>query len=428
MFNKRLTDMKVEDIDRLINEKVQEDQHIEFKAKLPFKGKVDPWYNSQKEISDTARNEILKEVIAFANAYGGWLFIGIEETKDKPARAEEIKPIPNCHELAERFRLMCRDCIDPQLPVIDVAGIVTKDNDGVVVFYTPQSRAGPHRLIQTSDCYVRRADRCEKMTMREIQELTLNLERGLGAVEKTFEKQRELFAKRLQGVDNLKHKDVFGIRVTAIPLSPVHVENVHQNMYMQPPLVDIHSNLRAFSFPLREPWLDWRPILRGTRGIYDHDGFEIRIELTKDGLIEYTLMEISGLKKYEDDIDGACGILPKFFMGLVLNALCGVEKFRCAADTPYVEYAIEVEIYASGDYMKVVSNSGENKQGRLPSSQTLFPNYSLGSRNELEELAALIDQDFWNAAGVDMQNHKIEVKFKEALTTVGHPDSTVRVP
>jgi len=43
------------------------------------------------------------EVIAFANAYGGWFLVGVEETKTKPARATAIAPIRDCAELAERY-------------------------------------------------------------------------------------------------------------------------------------------------------------------------------------------------------------------------------------------------------------------------------------------------------------------------------------
>ena len=62
------------------------------------------------------------------------------------------------------------------------------------VFHVPRSRMAPHRHTANKECYVRRADRTEKMTMREIQELTLQVERGLAAIERRFEERRELFS------------------------------------------------------------------------------------------------------------------------------------------------------------------------------------------------------------------------------------------
>ena len=48
-----------------------------------------------------------------------------------------------------------------------MVGVPTEeDGSGVVVFRAPRSRMAPHRLTQSKDCYVRRADRCEVMTMR----------------------------------------------------------------------------------------------------------------------------------------------------------------------------------------------------------------------------------------------------------------------
>jgi hypothetical protein len=57
------------------------------KKTLPDKrGRQHPWVTGG-DIEDHARNEILPEVIAFANAQGGSLILGIEETSDKPPRA-----------------------------------------------------------------------------------------------------------------------------------------------------------------------------------------------------------------------------------------------------------------------------------------------------------------------------------------------------
>ena len=52
----------------------------------------------------------------------------------------------------------------------------------------------PHRHTVTKECYIRRADRTEKMTMREIQDLTLQVERGLVKIERRFGEREELFA------------------------------------------------------------------------------------------------------------------------------------------------------------------------------------------------------------------------------------------
>jgi predicted HTH transcriptional regulator len=44
-------------------------------------------------------NSLAREIVAFANTFGGALVLGINETKDKPSRADSSNPIPRIHEL-----------------------------------------------------------------------------------------------------------------------------------------------------------------------------------------------------------------------------------------------------------------------------------------------------------------------------------------
>ena len=94
MFDKPITELAPEDIERLIEERVIEGIDIEFKKTLPSKKGNDPWIEGKDKIGDYARNQILEEIIAFANAYGGVLCIGISESDDTPASADGIKCNP----------------------------------------------------------------------------------------------------------------------------------------------------------------------------------------------------------------------------------------------------------------------------------------------------------------------------------------------
>ena len=174
LLSKEINEIQWSDLEDLIKDNSSEDERLEFKSALSSKGRDDPWYSGASDIGDKARNELLEEVIAFANACGGCLVLGMEETPDKPPRAAKIRPVPRCVELADRLALQARDCIEPKLPVIHIRGIPTgPDGAGVVVVRVETSRLRPHRLLANKECYVRRHDRSEKMTMREIRDLTL---------------------------------------------------------------------------------------------------------------------------------------------------------------------------------------------------------------------------------------------------------------
>ena len=189
----------VSEIQALIDSKVPESDQIEFKR-----------YSSNKQ----ARDKMLEGAVAFANAYGGALLLGIEESHTKPSVAAKISPIPRCADLAENLKLVFRDCVEPQLPRVEIFSVPTEGDDGVVVIRVGRSRLAPHRVIPTLVCPVRRQDRCEKMTMREIQDMTLNISRGLERLDRRLSERSERFHrefKRLRDPDN-----AFGIRATAM--------------------------------------------------------------------------------------------------------------------------------------------------------------------------------------------------------------------
>jgi Putative DNA-binding domain len=250
MFGKRPSELTSEDIDRLVSEHVQEGSQVELKMTLPAKKADDLWVLGKGEVGDYARNELVAEVIAFANAYGGWLFLGVEETDDKPARASAVVPIRDCAELADRLRLMCRDCIEPKLPVLELAGVpMGSDGTGVVIFHVPRSRMAPHRHTVTKECYIRRADRTEKMTMREVQDLTLQVERGLTAIERQFQEQREQFVRRF-AAHRGGNAHAFGLHATLLPLTPIYVDRVHGNHDASPPSHPLYATVQDRTYRL----------------------------------------------------------------------------------------------------------------------------------------------------------------------------------
>ena len=416
LFSKRLTELTKEDIEQIIAEAVQEGSQIEFKAMLPAKaGSQDPWLKSGARIGDRARNEIVEEVIAFANAYGGTLVLGISETEEKPARAARVSPLPKCADLAERIRLQLRDCIDPQIPLVEVAGVpMDPDGAGTVVIRTPSSRMAPHRHTVTRECYVRRADRSEKMTMREIQDLSLQIDRGLAGIKTRFQGRRDIFSGYLQNFEK-EGGAVIGVRATLIPLTPIFIERVHKNDAVTPPRHTLYGKIGGNICELFIPGSGgpWRPILRGTLNTQERDTLSLRREIHCDGLIEYVLVV-----QYEQNEKHR--LYPGWVMGVIGNAICAVERFRRTAGAPEVEYGLQFEIctncevpvgtYGSDPYMRIIA--------KYPPGQMLFSTYTVGNPESFQELTALLERDFWDAAGSDSPD-KLEVDYVRALRELG---------
>ena len=190
LFSLPFEEIKLSDVQELLaGGGYPESDQVEYKQYLPGRDGPDNWHKDQsKGIGDYARDKILSEIVAFANSHGGHLIIGIQESDDKPKRAIGITPAPACADLADRLRQAAFANIEPRLAFLQVKSVPTDEQgNGVLVVRVAQSRASPHRLSSTRpdtarQCYVRRGDSTETLTMREIQDLTLNSARGLDAV------------------------------------------------------------------------------------------------------------------------------------------------------------------------------------------------------------------------------------------------------
>lgn len=402
MFGKSPYEWTVADIERVISEQVQEGSEIEFKATLPSRKGDDPWITGKNTVGDYARNELVAEVVAFANAHGGWIMLGIEETDDKPPRARAVNPLRDCVELAERLRLQCRDCIEPRLAMLEAEGIPVNGNGtGIVVIRVPPSRMAPHRHSVTRECYRRHADRKEKMTMREIRDLTLSKYSDTAETEKVFEGYRsdsDSRASFLYNSDVTKH--LFGLRVTAVP---VGAELFIQKLYNNPdvaPLVNhpIIANIRGREQELQTIRLlgHARPIVRGLRLEEESPQASFRWEVKCDGIMSFLFLS---------EVDIGDPVYPDWVLAYTGRLMMTAHKFRWAAGAPDTEYAMEVEVKAWPKPTPVTflggSASPSRFMGHIEESNTLFPRYSLGPPSEFPDLLGVLLRDLEHAAGVE---------------------------
>lgn len=407
MFGKRINELDVSDIQCLIDEGVPESAEVEFKKTLPANKGEDPWLSGEGKIGDKARNEILEEVVAFANAHGGTVVLGIDESSEKPPRADAIIPLPKCVELAERLRMQCRDCIEPQIPLLDAQGVPTaEDGSGVVVIHVPSSRLAPHRHMPSLHCYTRRADRSEKMTMREIQDLTLQVERGLAAIEARFDEISSAF---INQIPSYFKEAGFRVQATLIPMSPIRMERVYKNEDVLPRQIVLKGPIGGkgeYEFFVPQYGYDWRPIMRGTEIPLEERKFVETRRVMENGEIQYRLFV-----KYEDG-DMPYRFYPSWLIGLLGNALLSAERFRLAAGAPEIEYGLSLGIYARGKQVPIGKYGGRDPGsiGELPVGLTVFPRYSVGPVEEFQKLIQIIEQDFWHAVGKDWAD-RIEIDF-----------------
>jgi predicted HTH transcriptional regulator len=101
IFAKPLEAITAADLGNLCTAKWPEGETVEFKREVPSdKGEPSWSTDPQQPLLAHGRNAIFKAVVAFANAQGGTLFIGVTESDDEPRTAVALAPVPRCGELA----------------------------------------------------------------------------------------------------------------------------------------------------------------------------------------------------------------------------------------------------------------------------------------------------------------------------------------
>ena len=130
-FGKRLAELEATDLEKL--RQVSEGWYIEYKSALP------------------TPNKVAKAVAAFANTYGGWLFIGIEEAQNRQRTAGGFPGLDATKIAGEDERL--RNSIAANIfptPYFETKHIygstdaTLPPSRAVIVIFVPRSSETPH--------------------------------------------------------------------------------------------------------------------------------------------------------------------------------------------------------------------------------------------------------------------------------------------
>jgi schlafen family protein len=435
LSQKALADIERADVIKLCADQEFEGPELEYKRGLPAKGnRHDPWLDNCQGVGEHARNDIAKEVVAFANTYGGVMIIGIEETKDKPNRAKDLSPLPHAHELARRLRQSIYDVIDPPLSALEAGGVVTSDDgtSGVVIIRVPPSRRRPHRLNPTKEVYVRRADESVPVDMRQIQELTIQSLTEGRRVEDELSRSREAFHSIVLnwlGSHNVTESTNHSVTVksvpnagsafqlVAIPTAPIELQSVAARPDLLPQFLPFKVTLSSQSYDAHWPLstTDWRPTLRAIFAESSYSSHKIRYDLRTDGRCELYLIQ-----KQEA---GEAGFFVEWLVAALAGMLFWIERIRRAAGVPAMEYALgaQFDIVTSPALLAPygANNLRSYREVKLPVGRFSFPLASISTNEEFETLLQRFDEDIWNCAGqhfptsrpsFDLQPHRARLE------------------
>lgn len=440
MFSIKLSDLTADDITNIIETEAAESIDFELKKALPSDGGADPWMTGGK-IGDRSKDELATEIVAFANTSGGTLILGIDEDAQTKAAKPPIFPIPNCKQAAAILHQSLSGRIEPRLPVFECEGVVTEQDgtSGVIVMRVLESYLAPHRNTRNNQCYIRRNDRADPMSMLEIQELTRRVARSGAVIEKAFVDSSESFfswipdafqrvhpSRGLQSQfdrpnDKPQYKGMWALRLAAIPLRPLSLGKLPKQPWLNEVKIEAFNGsgrqgqLIQYEIEVTRPW---RPRLRAVEREFRGDGIEGVDRINSDG-------QVGRFARATITVDGG---RPKFlhwpissFMWHVASVVRMVDIVRAHADRPTQDYALEIE-FMNSDPMDLNGYPGPVPSGleKMPPGRVILPRYEISEQIDFNELLTTVDTDFWNAAG-NHTNWEIALNWPSARTTPKAP-------
>ena len=137
MLLKTLSDVTLQDVEPLCDNRVIEGRFLDFKA-------------DKIGSADRDKREFLADVTAFANAAGGDLILGVR-TKD--GAADDICGIDliNPDKETQRLISLVRDGVEPRVSNLDTKWLPISGTKGVMVIRVPRSWSAPHRVVYLKD-------------------------------------------------------------------------------------------------------------------------------------------------------------------------------------------------------------------------------------------------------------------------------------
>ncbi len=159
IFNKPFTEINFADVNALVIRQTLENQSLEYK-------KI-PWTKD-----NAGKRELLRDISAMANAYGGYIIIGVEE--DKADQAIAFANVQNSEDEQDRIVSMVHANLQPRIAGFNIK-CLTDGTTNIILIYAPHSLRTPH-LITGEDLYqfwIRHDRQKAKMSVEEIRDAIL---------------------------------------------------------------------------------------------------------------------------------------------------------------------------------------------------------------------------------------------------------------
>ncbi|CAA2161197.1 hypothetical protein MBRA_06357 [Methylobacterium brachiatum] len=412
------------DIEALIHDEAEEGARLELKRGLPANDRqVDPWMTGGPRIGNPARDGLAKELVALANAYGGAVVVGIDETDDYPKRARGPNPItiPRVVELAERMQQALDSLIDPPLAVLEVRGIERPDSDGegVLVIRTGASTRAPHGHGRPPQAYMRRGSRSEPMSMRDLQSVLFETRTRGERISALLEERRghltRMVARGLanttadDGLLQFRDERPLYFRCTLVTAEDLRIRAEHLRKDSQ--LIRPYPGTSAFG---EGSFQAWHPRLNGIESLDRGNRHFARWFIGDHGIADaYGFMVLEQWQRRSDVFPVA------LFPPVALQVIALGEVMRRAAGRPEVEMVVECEFIISGSATAYAGDGRPFDNGvYVPEGEMRIGPFSLGNFEDWRSVFAEMERGIWNSLGMQPPTVRLNFDLDQWLADV----------
>lgn len=161
MIPKPFDEIAEADLARLVQDREQESQALDFKRELPAH-------------DNGAKHEFLADVCAFANSVGGDLLYGVLENDQAEAEALNALVVNTDEELL-RLQDWVLNSLEPRVTGVHIRAVPVHGGH-IVVVRVPRSWNSPHRVRTNQHFYLREGRRKRQLDMPEIRSVFLRSE------------------------------------------------------------------------------------------------------------------------------------------------------------------------------------------------------------------------------------------------------------
>ena len=208
LFNKRITEIELQDIENLIKDQEAENKQLEYKGEIQ---------EDKKE-----KNIINKAVCGFANADGGLFIYGLEEDENKnPTLIRGISLEDTSWDEKKRSILSTIESIEPRVNV-EIKEIELDDGKFIIIIKVPKSWNAPHCIKRKNgknrSFYIRRDGSTNPMEFEEIKDM-FDLNSSLLEKVNNYRNDRVSFW-------SSKNKDKYKVIFHAIPFDSFSINQI----------------------------------------------------------------------------------------------------------------------------------------------------------------------------------------------------------